>query len=192
MARGFYDHGTDDIWPSLRDLQLSTTKNTVVLMVRLPFSVLDFRCLRNTRNFWDSGTEKPSIRIVGILRSAETINRFFVVPDLELQNFCKQFQRPNAVSIPRVCWLKKKGTTRFEQLDGLQKEQFCEKNMLIRPTSLWKWKQSSSFFSHIARGNLLFISKELVVVHRHSREYGVIFFKKNPWAKNSNPPFYMD
>ena len=56
MARGFYDHVTDDIWPSLRDLQLSTTKNTVVLMVRLPFSVLDFRCLRNTRNFWDSGT----------------------------------------------------------------------------------------------------------------------------------------
>ena len=68
----------------------------------------------------------------------------------------------------------------FEQLDGLQKEQFREKNMLIRSTSLWKWKQSTSFFSHIARRNLLFISKELVVVHRHSRDYGVIFIRKIP------------
>lgn len=127
MARGFYDHGTDDIWPSLRDLQLSTTKNTVVLMVRLPFSVLDFRCLRNTRNFWDSGTEKPSIRIVGILRSAETINRFFVVPDLELQNFCKQFQRPNAVSIPRVCWLKKRAPHVLNNWTGCKKNSFAKK-----------------------------------------------------------------
>lgn len=137
MARGFYDHGTDDIWPSLRDLQLSTTKNTVVLMVRLPFSVLDFRCLRNTRNFWDSGTEKPSIRIVGILRSAETINRFFVVPDLELQNFCKQFQRPNAVSIPRVCWLKKGHHTfwttgRVAKRTVLRKKHADQTNKLVK------------------------------------------------------------